>query len=143
MMTPLVVQIFFVRWVSTDEFEGRTVRVDNQNRVVWSPATCFGKTVPTKVFAPPEFDILVSAAGAKCLRQRDALRDSLPPTVVRFVEFIRMIAATANEDRVWSFGWGRDLGTGDWTGDVAGGLYEQVNRYECMFTYKNMYIVYF
>lgn len=92
------VECNFVRWTNSDEMEGRTVRVDQRNRVVWSPSTLFGKPIPTTVFDPVAFDILVTASGAKCLKVRDERRDSLPDTMIRFVQFIRVLAMMFNED---------------------------------------------
>ena len=92
------IELHFVKCVDPSKCEGRTVRIDNQNRVVWSPPTMFGKPVPVKTYKPPEYDVLVSAVGARCLRQRDALRDKLPDTMIRFVEFVRMLASLINED---------------------------------------------
>ncbi len=92
------IEPLFVRWHNPDEFEGRVVRVDEQNRIVWSPATLFGKPIPTQVFDPSGFDILVSAVGAKCLKQRGEARDSLPPTIVQFAHFINMLSISWNED---------------------------------------------
>ena len=92
------VECFFVRWTNSDEMEGRTVRVDQRNRVVWSPSTLFGKPIPTRVLDPVAFDILVTASGAKCLKMRDERRDSLPDAMIRFVQFTRVLAMMFNKD---------------------------------------------
>ena len=100
------IESFFVRWHNPEEFEGRVVRVDEQNRVVWSPSTLFGKPIPTQIFGPTGYDILVSAAGAKCLKQKGSGRDIFPPTIVRFVHLINMLAISWNEDMLGD-GWAR------------------------------------
>lgn len=92
------VETLFVRWHNPDEFEGRAVRIDQHHRVVWSPSTLFGKPIPTRVFACSSFDILVTAAGAKCLKIAGTGRDTLPSTMVRFVQFVNVLGISWNED---------------------------------------------
>ena len=93
------VEPLFVRWHNPDEFEGRVVRIDQHHRVVWSPSTLFGKPIPTRVFDSSSFDILVTAVGAKCVKISGSGRDILPPTMVRFIQFVNMVGISWNEDR--------------------------------------------
>ena len=96
-------ELVFVKWVNPAEREGRTTRVDNKNRVVWSPASLFGKVVPSEVFDLARFNYVVNTAGATSKRIRGGrgeLRDTLPPEVVRFVNFMKVAIMYANEDSV-------------------------------------------
>ncbi len=90
--------VFLVRWTNPSEREGRRVRLDPQNRIVWSPAVLFGKTVASTCYDPAEYDCLVSACGAKSIRGKDHLRDKLPDTMVRFLQFLKLLVAFANQE---------------------------------------------
>ena len=95
-------ELLYVKWVNAAEREGRTARVDGNHRVVWSPATLFGRVVPTEVFDLARFNYMIHAAGASSKRIRGSgsgvLRDTLPDPVVRFVNFLKVGIMHANED---------------------------------------------
>ncbi|CAE7284015.1 unnamed protein product [Symbiodinium natans] len=95
-------ELVYVKWVNAAEREGRLARVDAANSVVWSPASLFGRTVPTEVFDLARYQCLISAAGACSRRVRGSgtgeLRDQLPSTVCRFVNFLKVAIMHANED---------------------------------------------
>lgn len=80
-------KMFFAKWTNVPNFEGRIVRIDGDNRVVFSPATLFGKPAPSEPFRQPHFLNLVGNCGAASRKYRGhkgVLRDQLPSDVVRF-----------------------------------------------------------
>ena len=94
-------ELLFVKWVDVTETVGRLVRIDSDNRVVYCPASMFGRIVPTHVFMHDEHDYLVHAVGAssrKYKRQHGWLRDELPSAVVRFRAFAQVLMTYANQE---------------------------------------------
>ena len=90
-------EILCVKWTDPVKREGRTVRIDAKNRVVWAPAQLFGKAVPTQSFSLDEYTDLLHASGAQSRRYRGNCRDAFPEHVVRFVAFCRLICSYANQ----------------------------------------------
>ena len=93
---PKTHQLLFVRWQDTNIRTGRPVRIDKEHRVVWAPASLFGKPIPLETFAPPRHLCLVTACGAVSRRQRGnkgAMRDKLPTTIVRLARVVGLALA--------------------------------------------------
>ena len=91
-------ELLFVKWVDVTERVGRLVRVDSDNRVVYCPASMFGRPVPTHVFMHDEYDYLVHAVGASSRKHKRWLRDELPSAVVRFRAFAQVLMTYANQE---------------------------------------------
>ena len=90
-----------VHWVDVNAREGRIVRLDANNRVIYSPPNLFGKKVPSIQFPSEKFCDLIPAAGAQNRRQKGtagALRDSLPDPVIRLLAFMNLFCRFANKD---------------------------------------------
>ena len=78
--------IHFVKWTNAEKLQGRTVRIDADHRVVYSPAILFGKPVASKDFTSSV--VLVTACGAASRKFQGHARDQLPKRVVRFAQLV-------------------------------------------------------
>lgn len=96
------VEVHVVKWDDAGSLLGRSVRIDSRNRIVWSPPILFGKPVPAHVFSRDLYDILVPRVGARCVRQKDALRDTIPSPMVRFLAIVKAAAFAFNQE--WASG---------------------------------------
>lgn len=90
------IELVFVKWVNPIEREGRTVRVVD-SRVVYAPATMFGRPVPSHLFTGPQNEVLINCIGACSRKQKGNLRDELPELVQRFFSFAGISATYANK----------------------------------------------
>lgn len=110
-------EIFAVVWTDVVKRLGRTVRIDEKDRVVYSPVVMFGVKAASEDFS--KCDILVNHAGACNKRYAGALRDQLPDYVSVFLRFCKLCVLHLNKDRKSCvFG----LGFGLWDFDCQVGL---------------------
>ena len=89
-------QLFFVKWVDAATRTGRSVRIDKNFRVIYSPPVLFGKPVPAQSFPLDVCDCLVNSCAASSRKQKGAsgmLREQLPSEVIRFARFIGLHCA--------------------------------------------------
>ena len=89
-------QLVFVKWVDAAKRTGRSVRIDRNFRVVYSPPVLFGKPVPEQSFPPNVYDCLINACAASSRKQKGTsgiLRQQLPSQVIRFARFVGLHCA--------------------------------------------------
>ena len=89
-------QLLFVKWEDPAACTGRSVRVDKNFRVVYSPPVLFGKKVPSQKFGEQDFCCLINACGAASRKSRGTagfLRDQLPSPVIRFARLVGLHSA--------------------------------------------------
>ena len=94
-------QLLFVKWDDPATRTGRSVRVDNNFRVVYSPPVLFGKTVPSQKFGEQDFCCLINACGAASRKSRGTggfLREQLPSPVIRFARLVGLHSAWETKD---------------------------------------------
>ena len=89
-------EIVCVKW--TKKRQGRPVRIDAGNRLVWAPTKLFGSEVQTEAFPTEYYDDLLHASGAQSRRYKGNLRDAFPEAVARFLAFSRLICSLANHE---------------------------------------------
>ena len=89
-------ELICVRWTDVRKREGRQARVDSQNRVVYAPSHVFGTAVASQSFSRDMYSDVLHACGAQSRRYKGGLRDTLPPAVVRFLAFARLLCSYAN-----------------------------------------------
>ena len=67
-------ELVCVKWTDVAKREGRQVRIDPQNRVVFAPSHMFGTAVPSQTFPLDSFADLLHASGAQSRRYKNQFR---------------------------------------------------------------------